>query len=92
MDLFHQLHIFLVLGIPGLDAIQVQMGPHKAGCPYFDAVQDTVGLTDHKCTLLAHIKLFVYQNPAVLLHRATLSEFFSQCLHVSEIVPTQVQQ
>ena len=74
LDLLQKLHIFLVLGSPDLDVV-LQVGlmkaekrgtithPRPAGHPYFDAVQDTVNLPGCKCTVLAHIKFFIYQNP-----------------------------
>ena len=34
-----------------------------AGHPSSDAYQDTVGLPGFKCTLLAHVEFFTYQNP-----------------------------
>ena len=97
-----QLHIFLVLGTPDLDAV-LQMGPHEekvewdnphtlpAGHPAVDTAQDTVGLSGYKRTLLAHVQLFVHQDAQVLLCRATLKEFFSQPILISGIASTQVQ-
>jgi len=37
----------------------------------------TVGLLGCKRTLLAHVQLFIYRDPQVLLHRAALNELFS---------------
>lgn len=71
LDLLQHLHIFLVLGPPGLDE-GLQTKSHKdrvegdshlplsIGHPSFDAVQDAVGLSMCKHTLLAHIKFFIY--------------------------------
>ena len=68
-----KLHLFPVLGAPDLDAV-LQMVPHEgrverhnhllrpAGHPS-DAAQDTFGLMGCKCTLLAHVKLFICQDP-----------------------------
>ena len=65
MDSLQQLHIFLILGAPGPDAV-LQMGPHEgraegnnhflcfAGHPSFDAAQDNAGLLGYRHTLLAH--------------------------------------
>ena len=75
------------------------MGPHEdrvegnnhfpcpAGHPSSDAAQDTAGFLGCKCTLLAHVQLFVPQSPQFLLHRAALKEFFSQCVHIAGIAP-----
>jgi len=101
VDPLQQLHVFFVLGAPGLYAV-IQMGPHDgrrennhfpctAGPPSFDAAQDTVGLLGCKCILLVHVQVFVHQNPQVLLYRAALNEFFSQSLYISEIALTQVK-
>ena len=81
----------------------LQVGPHKgraegdnhlpgpAGHFSADAAQDAVGLLGCKCTLLAHVELFVYQSPQVPLCRAALNEFFSQSVLMFEITLTQVQ-
>ena len=102
LDSFQELCIFLVLGVPGLDAV-LQMGPPKgreegdnhlplpAGHSSFDAAQDTVHLPGCKSTLLAHVQLFVHQDPQILLHRTALCDFFPQSVHIPEIVLTQVQ-
>ena len=42
-------------------------------------------------TLLAHVQLFVHQDPQVLLHRAALNEFFTQFAFISGIFSTQGQ-
>jgi len=71
LDLIQQLHVFLVLGAPGLDTV-LQMGPyngkaegdnhllHPAGHFSFDAAQDAVGLLSCRHTLPAHVLLFVH--------------------------------
>ena len=41
--------------------------------------------------LLAHVKFFICQDPQVLLHRATLKDFFFQSVCISGIAPTQMQ-
>lgn len=56
-----------------------------------DAAKDALGLLDYKCTLLAHVKLFIHENPQVLFCMAALNEFFSQSVLISGIAPTQVQ-
>jgi len=73
LDSLQQLHIFLVLGAPGLDTV-FQMGPQEsrvegdnhlllpAGYSSFDAAQDTPGVLGGKSTLLAHVQLFIHQN------------------------------
>jgi len=73
LDPLQQLHVFLVLGTPGLDAV-LQMVPHEgriegndplplpAGHYTFDAAQEVVGFLGCKCTLLAHVKFFIYQD------------------------------
>jgi len=84
LDLLQQLHIFLVLGAPGLDPV-LQLGPHNvraerdkhlplpAGHPSLDAAQDTAGLLDCKCTLLAPVDFLIHRNPQALLLRNALS-------------------
>jgi len=52
--------------------------------------QDAVGLLCYRHTLMDHIRLFIHQDPWVLLSRATLKEF-SQSLHISKIAPNQEQ-
>ena len=65
--------VLLVLGFPGLAAV-LQMGSHRgraednslplsAGHPSSDAAQDIVGLLDCTSTLLAHVQLFIHQDP-----------------------------
>jgi len=46
-----------------------------------------------KCTLMAHIKYFVYQDTWVFLHKAALNEFLSQSVHIciSGIGPTRMK-
>jgi len=56
-----------------------------------DGTQDTISFPGCKCTLLAHFKFFINQDPEVLLSRATLKESFSQMVYISGIIPTQVQ-
>ena len=87
LDPLQELHVLLVLGTLGLDAV-LWMGPHEsrvegdkhlplpAGHPFFNAAQHTVGLPGCKHTLLAHVQLLVHQNPQVLLRRAALKEIF----------------
>ena len=101
LDPLQHLHALFELGAPGQTAV-LQVRPHKgrverdnalplpAGHPSFDAAQDTAGLLVSKSTLLAHIQLFIHQNPQVLLHRAALSEFFQSVL-ISGIALSQVQ-
>ena len=74
LDLFRQLHVFLVLGAPELDAV-VQMESNKGrvegnshhllppGHPCFDAAWGTVGFLSCKDMLLAYVHLFIHQNP-----------------------------
>ena len=66
--------------------------PPPAGHSSVHAVQDSVHLLSCKCTLLAHVELFVHQNPQVLLCRAALNVFSTQSVHISGIAPAQVQQ
>ena len=87
LDPLQELHVFLVLGVPGLDAV-FWMGPHKsqvegdnhlplpAGRPLFNADQEIVGLPCGKrsgCCLAS-----CPPGPSFLLHRAPLMVFFSQ--------------
>ena len=102
--LLQQLHIFVVLGAPDLDAVP-QLGPHKgrekgdndiscsAGHSSSYAAQGTGGLSGSKSTLLAltAVQLFVHLDPQVLLGRAALKEFFPQSVYISGTAPTQVQ-
>jgi len=74
LDPLQQLHIFLVPGMPGLNA-QLQMSHHKNRAegdnhlPFpadhlpFDSAQDAVGLSICKHTLLACVQLSVHQDP-----------------------------
>ena len=59
--------------------------PSAAGHPSVDAAQDAVALLDFKHSLLAHVELFIYQNPQVLLLRAALDEPFTQPVLMSGI-------
>jgi len=45
--------------------------PSACWSPSVDAAQHTVALTGCKCTLQAHILLFVHQDPQILLYRST---------------------
>lgn len=47
--------------------------PHLAGHPFIDAARETVGFVDCKHTLLACVKLFIHQNPQVLLCSAVVN-------------------
>jgi len=88
---------------PDLDTV-LQMGPHKgrverdnhhhpprpADHPFFDAAQELLAFqaANAHCWL---VLFFIHQDSHVLPGRATLSEFFSQSAHISEIAPTHVQ-
>jgi len=72
LDPLQQLLIFYVLGIACLDTV-CQMGPREsraegdsplpAYCqPSVAAAQGTVGLLICRCTLLAHVKVFIHQD------------------------------
>ena len=101
LDPLQQLLICLVLGAPGLDAVQ-QVGPHEgrtegnnhlpcpAGHPSFDAAQDTVVFPGYKQTLLFLVKLLMHQNLQVLLRRAALKEL-CHSINKSEIALTQMK-
>jgi len=67
-----------------------QSPPSSCWSPSFDGAQDRVGLLNCQCALLAHVHLFIHQNPQVLLGRAALNEF-SQSVHTSGIALTQIQ-
>ncbi|RMC16004.1 hypothetical protein DUI87_08211 [Hirundo rustica rustica] len=59
---------------------------------HLDLTQDTVGLLGSGCTLLAHVLLFIHQNPQILLFKATLNDIFSHSVLLSRIVPAQLIQ
>ncbi|KAK4830027.1 LOW QUALITY PROTEIN: hypothetical protein QYF61_008365 [Mycteria americana] len=80
LDLLQQVHVFPVLRAPELDAV-LQMGSHQT--------QDTVGFLGCKCTLLAHVQLFIHQYPQVLLRRAALNPFIPQPVLIPTVAPTQ---
>ena len=73
LDPLQQLHILPVLGAPDLVTVP-QMGSHEdrgerenhlpcpAVHPSSDGAQDTIGLAGCKCTLLAEVKFFIYQD------------------------------
>ena len=99
LDLLQHLHIFLVLGTPGLDdglqtrshRNRVEGGSHlplPIGHPSFDAGQDAVDLPGCKHTLLAQIKCFIYQNLQDLLGATAFKEFLYHSIHVSGIALT----
>jgi len=81
-----QQHHILVLESTVLDTA-LEMGPHKGGVegdnhtPHatgqssFDAAQGAVGLLGCKCMLRARIKIFIHQDPQVLLHRTNKNNF-----------------
>ncbi|KAK4807049.1 hypothetical protein QYF61_018390 [Mycteria americana] len=75
LDPLKQVHVFLVLRTPELDAV----------------LQDAVGFLGCKHTLTAHVQLFIYQYPQVLLHRAALNPFIPQPVLILGIAPTQGQ-
>ena len=62
-----------------------------AGYSSSDAAQYTVSLLGCKSTLLAHVQLFVHQDPQVLLYRAALKGFVSQPVLTSGIALTQAE-
>ncbi|KAK4816603.1 hypothetical protein QYF61_018651 [Mycteria americana] len=53
--------------------------------------QDMIGFLGCKCTLLAHVQLFIHQYPQVLLHRAALNPLIPQSVLTLGIAPTQMQ-
>ena len=73
------------------------MGPHKGraerdnhlpvltGHPSADVTQDTICFLSCKSTLLAHVKLFIHQDPQVLLCRATRKDCSSQSAYMPGI-------
>ncbi|KAK4806146.1 hypothetical protein QYF61_001069 [Mycteria americana] len=97
-----EVHVFLVLGTPELDAV-LQVGSHErgvegenrlprpAGHASFDAAQDTIGFLGCECTLPAHVQFFIHQYPQVLLCRAALNAFITQSVLILGTAPTQVQ-
>jgi len=101
-DLIQHLDICLVLDAPDYDAV-IQMEAQNSGTEgdnplpllsahsSFDAAQDAVGLLGCKCALLAHVKLFVQQDPQDLFCRANLYEFISPSSYISGIILIQVQ-
>ncbi|KAK4821583.1 hypothetical protein QYF61_024442 [Mycteria americana] len=102
LDPLHQVHVLLVLRAPELDAVlQVRSHqsraegqnplPRPAGHAAFDAAQDMVCFLGCKCTLLAHVQLFIHQYPQVLLCRAALNPFIPQPVLILGVAPIQVQ-
>ncbi|KAK4810921.1 hypothetical protein QYF61_013329 [Mycteria americana] len=80
LDLLQQVHVFLVLRTPELDAV-LQVGRERRynwllGC---------------KRTSLAHVQLFIHHYPQVLLCRAALNAFIPQPVLILGIALTQVQ-
>jgi len=81
----------------------LQVGSHQSGAEWknplprpdahtaCDAAQDTVGLLGCKCTLVAHVWLFIHQYRQVLLGRAALNPFSAQPVFVLAIASTHVQ-
>ena len=98
---FQKLNLFPVLESPQLDTV-LQIGPRKGriergshlprppGHPSSDAAQDIAHLQSCKSTLMAHAKFFIYQDPQVLLSKATL-KFFSHSAYIFGITTTQAQ-
>ncbi|PKU42438.1 hypothetical protein llap_7238 [Limosa lapponica baueri] len=97
-----QLHVFPVLRAPKLDiALQVESHesrvegknhfPRPAGHTSFDAAQDIVSLLGCEHTLPAHIQVFIYQYPQVLLGTAALNPFVPHPALISGVELTQVQ-
>lgn len=100
LDQVEQLHISVMLGTPGLDA--VLQGGMRA--EYKEIITSltllaTALLLQPRIVLAywagsahqAHIQLSVHQEPQVLLFRAALTEFFCQSVHVFETALKQVQ-
>ena len=97
LDLLQQLHIFLLLEAPGLDAV-LQTGPHRcredgscclpclAGLPSFDAAQDRIGFMGCKLMLIC---FFINQHLQVLLCRGALYPFSAQPVFMIETALTQ---
>ena len=89
LDALQQLHVFLGLGTPELDAV-LQVGcqesgvegqdplPQPAGHASFDAAQDTVGFLGCERTSPAHVQLFIHRYPPILLRRAALNPSIPQ--------------
>ncbi|KAK4810053.1 hypothetical protein QYF61_005116 [Mycteria americana] len=76
LDPLQQVHVFLVLRTPELDA----------------ELQDMVGFLGCKRTLPAHVQLFIHQYPQVPLHRVALDHIIPQPVLVSGVALTQVQE
>ncbi|KAK4818202.1 hypothetical protein QYF61_008586 [Mycteria americana] len=102
LDPLQQHHVLLVLRAPELDALlhvrshQSRVKgqnhlPRPAGHASFDAAQDAVGFLGCKCTLLAHVQLFIHQYLQVLLRRAALYHIIPQPILKPRITPTQGQ-
>jgi len=89
LDLIQQFRLFLVLRNSDLVAV-LQVGTLPAGHPSVGAVQDNVGLLGCKCTLLAHVPLFLYQDLEILFSRTAFKEFFFQSLYISGITVNQM--
>jgi len=102
LDLLQQVHVFLVLGTPRLDAV-LQLGcretglqgenrlPRPVGHATFDAAQGVVGFLDCKHTLMAHVQFFIHQYSQVLLSWAALNPFIPQPLLIHWVALYQVQ-
>jgi len=65
--------------------------PRPAGHTPFDAAQGMVGLLGCKRTLPAHVQLFIYHCPQVLLVRAALKSFIPQPVLILEVALVQGQ-
>lgn len=103
LDPLQQLCILAVLGVPGMDTLllmELHKGraegrwdnpiPLPAATSSVGAAQGTVGIMGCRHTLLACIKILVVQKTQVLC-RTSLSEFFSQSIHILGIAPILVQ-
>lgn len=82
-DLLQQVHIFLVLRPPELDAAfrggltraEQSREAQSTPSPYaaLDAAENTFGFLGCRCTLPGHVELFRHKHPLILLSRETQS-------------------
>ncbi|KAJ7426229.1 hypothetical protein WISP_17940 [Willisornis vidua] len=79
--------IFVTSSGPALEQNHLH---RPAGCTAFDTAQDAIGLLGCVLTLLAHVQIFIHDNPQGLLCRAVLNDF-SQSGLMSGIAPVQEQ-
>lgn len=74
-----------------LTVLEVKLALRLARSVVFDVPQNIFGLFHYNGTLLTHTELAIIQNLQILFFRAALQLLILQSVHITRVVPSQVQ-